>query len=193
MNLGRPLDAVAKWVLRPIGAWAHVGLWLMAVWGVWLSFWMMSRLVLVVCFLFPLTGFLVLICVRQWTRRVVVARYRQPDDALRVDDAFDRRRGKVIRIVLILIATRAPMYAAWWASRPWMDQLAREVADAPVYAPIPTTRWVGLYRAYPAWVNGGVRVGLTPGVGFGQAFRGPREQMGEGFYEPLGGGWYTDF
>jgi hypothetical protein len=46
LNLGRPLGGLDKKMLRPIGRWAHVTLWLLAVIGVLGPAWVFRRGVL---------------------------------------------------------------------------------------------------------------------------------------------------
>jgi hypothetical protein len=193
MNLGRPLNRVARFLLRPTGLWAYAGQFVVTAWGLWLSTCMTSRAYLGVLFMLPLS-LLVLAClVRGSIRGAAITLYRQPEALRRVDQRLYRRMRKWFWIVIVLIVTRLPAYAVWFASRPWMDSLGERVND-PVYAPLPPTQWAGLYRTAPADVRGGAcRFHLYPGVTFGEvSFQRYGEDAYTRFTEPLGGGWYVE-
>ena len=194
MNLGRPLNRVARFLLRPTGRWAYAGHAVVTAWGLWLSTFMASRAYLAVLFLFPL-GLLALAClVRRSLRGAAITRYQQPEVLRGVDRALYRRMWKWLWIVMLLIVTRLPAYGVWFASRPWMDRLGEKVMNDPTHAPLPPVQWAGLYRADASCVRGGAcRFYLTPGVAFGAVSYQRYDQNGDDqFSEPLGGGWYVE-
>jgi len=194
MNLGRPLKRVARFLLRPTGRWAYVGQAVVTAWGLWLSTFMTSRAYLAVLFLFPLSLLLLACLVRRSMRNAVITHYQQPVALRRVDDPLFRRTWKWFWIVVLLIVTRLPAYAVWFASRPWMDRLGEKVMTDPMTAPLPQVQWAGLYRAEAAGYGGGAcRFNLMPGVAMGTVSYQRYTQSGDDrFTEPLGGGWYVE-
>jgi hypothetical protein len=124
MNQGRPLDRVALALLRPIGRWAPATMWLLAVTGVLGPAWLVPSNALACLWLVLWGGFLLACWWRSVLRRLVVARYRQPPECLRIDDPFRRRTRRVFAVVTLLIVTRAPFLLALLISRPWLDHQA---------------------------------------------------------------------
>jgi hypothetical protein len=72
-------------------------------------------------------AFMVVLWVRSLARYVVVRRYRQPRECLRIDDPFRVKTRRAFALVLLLVITRAPFLIALLLSRPWLDHKAYTV------------------------------------------------------------------
>jgi hypothetical protein len=127
MNLGRPLDSIAIASLRPIGWWGGVTLRFLAWVGVLGPAWLVpSRRLAILWFLLWCVFIFACWC-RSFERRLVVMRYRQPPECLRIDDPFRMRTRRTFVIVTLLILTRMPFLLAALISRPWLDRQAHYI------------------------------------------------------------------
>ncbi len=129
-------------------------------------------------------------------RSQVVRNRRLRAEAIRIDDGFRKRARVVLVTIALLLLARLPMYTAWWVSRPWMDQIAREFEQTPVNSQVAVSRWAGLYQVTMEQdCLHGFQLHLSPGVGYGRVTYGkPHKGIDMPAIrpvEPLGGGWYT--
>jgi hypothetical protein len=124
MNLGRPLDRLAITLLRPLGRWAPVTMWSLAAAGVVGPAWMTPSRLLACLWLLLWGAFTFLCWWRSFLRYLVVLRYRQPRECLRIDDPFRWRTRRVFAIVTFLVLTNAPFHLF---SRPWLDRDANYI------------------------------------------------------------------
>lgn len=127
MNLGRPLDRVAIAFLRPTGWWGVLSMRLLALAGVLGPAWLVPSNLLACAWLLLWGGFVFACWCRALLRRIVVIRYRQPPECLRIDDPFRTRARRTFVVVTFLILTRAPFVIALLISRPWLDRQAHYV------------------------------------------------------------------
>ena len=127
MNVGRPLDRVAKALLRPTGRWGPALMWTLAVLGVLGPAWLVPSRIVACLWLLLWGAFMVACWGRALLRYAVVVRYRQPPECLRIDDPFRWRARRAFVLVTLLILTRAPFILALLVSRPWLDREARYV------------------------------------------------------------------
>ena len=138
MNLGRPLDAFARAVLRPMGRVPRVAMWLLAVVGVVGPAWLVPDETLACLWLVLWAAFFTACWLRSTGRALVVRAYRQPRILLRLDDAFRRRTRFAFVLSVLLVLTRLPFLVAVLVSRPWLDPYAHHLwAEVPAMTPLP--------------------------------------------------------
>jgi hypothetical protein len=151
MNLGRPLDAFARWALGPMGLVPRDAMWVLAIAGVIGPAWLFPSEPLAILWLLLWLALFIACWLRSLVRVAVVRRYRQPLVLLQVDDRFRRTTRAVFAVATLIVITRLPLLLSIWVSRPWLDPFAHHVwAEIPASAPLPDGPGVAGRSTHPA-------------------------------------------